>query len=128
MPFRKMDRVAEMNYVPQKIGPMAETLQDTGNLFAAGFRAPLIVNLGNLTRGILVFDEFDFRLRIRHAIFWSLNSQEHTTTFCELKNQPAISLLFGQVLTIKVFKERDCVFPGQAGDALEPSDVKGFAL
>ena len=62
MPFRKMDCVAEVNNVPQKIGPMAEALQDAGNFFAARFCAPLVINLGHLAGGIIVLDELIFVL------------------------------------------------------------------
>jgi hypothetical protein len=66
--FGKMDSVAEAHHLAQEIWSMAEALEDTGHLLTTGVCAPLVVDLRNLARGLRVFDDIDFRLRVRHRL------------------------------------------------------------
>jgi hypothetical protein len=66
MAFGKMDGVAEANHFPQKVRPMAEAFQDTRHLLAAGFNAPLSVDLRYFAGSVRVFDDLDLVLRIVH--------------------------------------------------------------
>jgi hypothetical protein len=64
--FGEVDDVAEAHHLAQEIRPMAETLEDTGHLLAAGVRAPLVVYLRDLAGCIRIFDDVDFRFWIDH--------------------------------------------------------------
>jgi hypothetical protein len=66
MTLRKVDRVTEFHYFAQKVGAMAEALQNVRHLLAARFRTPFVVDQGDFTRRIAVFDELDFGLMVRH--------------------------------------------------------------
>jgi hypothetical protein len=66
--FGKMDGVAEAHHLAQEIWPVAETLEDTGHLLPTRVRTPLVVDLRNLAGGLRVFDDIDFRLRVRHRL------------------------------------------------------------
>jgi len=68
MPLRKVDRIAEFHDLAQKVGTMTETLQNAWHLLAAGFGAPLVVNLGYFPRCIAVFDELDLGFVVRHCL------------------------------------------------------------
>ena len=66
MALRKVDRVAEFHHFAQKVGAMAEALQNAGHLLAARFGAPFVVDLGNFSGRVAIFDELDFGLVVRH--------------------------------------------------------------
>jgi len=66
MTLGKMDRVAEFHHVAQKVGAMAEALQNARHLLAARFGAPFVVDLGDFSGGIAIFDELDFGFVVRH--------------------------------------------------------------
>jgi hypothetical protein len=66
MTLRKMHRIADLHHFAQKIGPVAETLQDTGHLLPARLAAPLIVDRGHFARRVCVFNQPDLGLGICH--------------------------------------------------------------
>jgi hypothetical protein len=66
--FGKMDGVAEAHHLAQEIRPVAETLEDAGHLLTTRVRAPLVVDLRNLARGLRIFNDIDLRLRVRHRL------------------------------------------------------------
>ena len=59
MAFGKMNRIAELQHVSQKVRPMAEALQNAGHLSAARLGSPLVVNLGDIAGRVGVFDDVD---------------------------------------------------------------------
>jgi len=67
MPMGKMDSIAEFHHVAQEIGPMTEALQDTRHLLPSGFRAPLVVNLGDLSGRIGIFNQLDLGFVVCHG-------------------------------------------------------------
>ena len=55
-----MDGIRELNYLPQEIGPRAETFNDAWNLLPSRTRPPEIVGRGCFSSGIGVFNDPDF--------------------------------------------------------------------
>jgi hypothetical protein len=66
MTLRKMDGIAEFHHFAQKVGTMAEALQNARHLLAARFGAPFVIDPSDLTRRIAIFNELDFGFVIRH--------------------------------------------------------------
>ena len=66
MTLRKMNRVAEFHHFAQKVRAMAEALQNTRHLLSTRFRAPFVVDLGDFSRRVPIFDELDFGLVVGH--------------------------------------------------------------
>jgi hypothetical protein len=66
--LRKMNRVAEFHHFAQKVRAMAEALQNTRHLLPTRFRAPFVVDLGNFSRRVAIFDELNFGLMVRHFL------------------------------------------------------------
>jgi hypothetical protein len=66
MTLRKMDGVAEPDHFAQEIGPMAEALENTGHLLAAGLLSPFVVNLRNFAVRVGVFNQIDLGLVATH--------------------------------------------------------------
>lgn len=62
-----MNRVAESENFAQKIGPVAETLQDARHLLPAGFLAPLVVDRGYIAGRVSVFNDPDFGFGVSHG-------------------------------------------------------------
>ncbi len=60
MPLGKMNRVAEFNHSPQKIGPGAETLNDSRDLLSSRAGAPEVISRGSLAGRFRVFNDSDF--------------------------------------------------------------------
>src|SRR4051812_44399966 len=54
-----MDGIRELNYLPQEIGPRAETFNDAWNLLPSRTRPPEIVGRGCFSSGIGVFNDPD---------------------------------------------------------------------
>jgi hypothetical protein len=67
MPFGEVDNVAELKDLTQEIGPMAEALEDTGQLLPAGFATPLVVNGGDIAGCVGIFDDLDFGFGVSHG-------------------------------------------------------------
>ena len=57
VPMREMHRVAKFHHIAQKIRPMTEALQNAGHFLASGFRAPLLVDLGDIARRVHIFNQ-----------------------------------------------------------------------
>jgi hypothetical protein len=66
MTLGKVDGVAELHHVAQKVRAMAEALQNARHLLAARFGAPFLVDLSDFSGGIAIFDELDFGLVVGH--------------------------------------------------------------
>jgi hypothetical protein len=73
--FRKVNCITEGDHFPQKVGPVAETLEDARHLLPAGFRAPRFIDLGDFAGGSRVFDEGYFLILIRHAACHPIESE-----------------------------------------------------
>ena len=63
-----MDRIAEAHHIAQKIRPMAETLQDSGNPLTSRLRAPLVIDARDLSSSLSIVDQVDLRLGFFHRI------------------------------------------------------------
>ena len=103
VPFRKMHRVAEAHYLAQKIRAMAEALENARHLPAARVRAPLVVYLRNLTSGVRILNYVDLGLRVCHA--------RRLAYRLELYHQALVAGLTGDSFPVKIFQERNGVFP-----------------
>jgi hypothetical protein len=66
--FGKVHRIAETHHLAQKIGPMAEALQNARHLLAAGLAPPLVVDFGNVAGCVCVFDEADLCFRMSQGL------------------------------------------------------------
>ncbi len=66
MALGKMHHVAEPHHFAQKVGPVAEALQDAGHLLAAGLGTPFLIDAGHFAAGVLVFDQADLGRVIGH--------------------------------------------------------------
>ena len=66
VPLRKVNRVAELHHVPQKVRPMTEALQNPRHLLPARFRAPLVVDLRDIAGRVYVFNQLDLRGILSH--------------------------------------------------------------
>lgn len=62
MALRKMYAIAERHYLPQEIRAMAETLQDSRHLLPARVCAPFVIDFGEFTGRIRVFNKVDLVL------------------------------------------------------------------
>ena len=77
MAFGEMDRVRKVDHLAKKIGASAETLDDAGNLRAAGSRAPVVIRRRGISGGFVVFGDADLgrwfrRLGFGHGAISSL--------------------------------------------------------
>jgi hypothetical protein len=66
MPLGEVHRIAKLHDVAQKVRPMTEALQNARHLLAARFRAPLVVDLGDVARRVHVFNQLDLRGILSH--------------------------------------------------------------
>ena len=55
-----MNGIRELNYLPQEIGPRAETFNDTWDLLPSRTGTPEVVGRGGISSGIGVFNDPDF--------------------------------------------------------------------
>ncbi len=66
MPFREMNRIAKAHHVPQKIGPMAETLQNPRHDLTPRLGAPLVIDLRYIARSVGIFNHLDLGVVLGH--------------------------------------------------------------
>jgi hypothetical protein len=65
MPFREMNGVSQFNDATQKVRPGSEALDDPRNLLSTRPRSPKVVSRGRFSGGFRVFNDPDFRDRLR---------------------------------------------------------------
>ena len=66
MTFREMDCVAELHHLPQRVGTVAEELQNARHLLAAWLCAPLVVDLRHFPGRVTIFNDLDLGFVVRH--------------------------------------------------------------
>ena len=60
-----MHRVAELHYLAEEIGAMAEAFQNARHLLTPRFGAPLVVDLGYFTGRVFILNELDLGFLFR---------------------------------------------------------------
>ena len=60
MPFREVDGVRELHYLPQKVRSGPEALDDSRNLLSTGTRPPEVISGSGVARCFAIFDDPDF--------------------------------------------------------------------
>ena len=65
VPLGEMHRVAELHYLAQEVGAMAEALQNARHLLTARLGAPLVVDLGHFAGRVFILNELDLGLVFR---------------------------------------------------------------
>ena len=66
VPLGEVNRVTEADYFPQKIGPVAEALENSGHVLPSGLLPPLVVDRRHVAGGIRIFDQPDFGVVVGH--------------------------------------------------------------
>jgi hypothetical protein len=66
MPFGKVNGVAKAHDFAQKIGAVAEALENAGQLLAAGFLTPFVLDLCDLAVCVCFFNQLDLGFVVRH--------------------------------------------------------------
>ena len=66
MTFREMDCIAELHHLPQKVGAVAEALQNAGHLLAARLCAPFVVDVRHFPGRVTIFNDLDLGFVVRH--------------------------------------------------------------
>lgn len=81
--FGKMDRIAELHHVAQKVRPVAEALQNAGHLRATRLGAPLFVHLGHIAGGVRIFDDVDLGRLVGHRVAAAIGKKNITAKIGE---------------------------------------------
>ncbi len=80
MAFREMHTIAEGHDIPEKVGPVAEALQNTGHRLPSRLRAPFVVDRRHLTGGVRILNQVDLQFWITHVFWFAVLIKEEVST------------------------------------------------